>query len=526
MNVTELAAGEISSVQEMDEQPRKSTAATDTVGESLNPIATIAGVILILGLGIGGVLVFGRKPEVATDNSSLSAALEAPLVDIADVLAWDQPFHLDIDGEAATYRVLTVGAEVTGRVALKSANTRSGSFVNKGDVLFEIDPVNYELELQRLQARVDQSRAELVAVDVAIENTKSLLQLASEENQLQKSHLERVRSLFERKATSESEMDTASRQELTSRNAMQTQENQLNTLLQDKKTKEAALKLAEAELERAQIDLKRCIIQAPITGRIVDDIKEEGDYVKPGDDLVHVSDSARMEIKCSLKSEELAWVWQQGLIQDTPPIATSASTNELAETPAAADANRIADPFKIPQVPCEIVFNFQGVETIWDGKMSRYEGTGMDRETRMFPCRVIVEDPGKTRVEGAGITRVAPPTLLSGMYVTVRIPIKSRVPLLQVPAVAIRPGQQLWLVRDGKLQIIDVMLARIFETSALVQQHEDSVLRVGDKVVISPLASVTNGMAVTVQTPADASNAPTTTTPAPNAAGNSVEVSQ
>ena len=42
-------------------------------------------------------------------------------------------------------------------------------------------------------------------------------------------------------------------------------------------------------------------------------MKEEGDYIKPGDPLVHVSDSSRMEIKCSLKSEELAWVWQQGL---------------------------------------------------------------------------------------------------------------------------------------------------------------------------------------------------------------------
>ena len=45
-------------------------------------------------------------------------------------------------------------------------------------------------------------------------------------------------------------MDNATRLELTARNAVQMQQNQLNTLAQSKKTKEAALKLAQAELER------------------------------------------------------------------------------------------------------------------------------------------------------------------------------------------------------------------------------------------------------------------------------------
>ncbi|MDA1230672.1 MAG: HlyD family efflux transporter periplasmic adaptor subunit, partial [Planctomycetota bacterium] len=353
-------------------------------------VANVAGSILILGLGIAGYLFFGQKPEVPTDTSKQDAANAAALVDVAEVKAWDQPFYLDIDGEAATYRILTVGAEVTGRVANKSEATRSGTFVNKGDVLFEIDSVNYQLEAQRLQARVDQAQEELTAVDVDLQNTATLLKLLDEENQLQKNHLERIRSLYGKKAASESEMDTAARQELTSRNAWQTQQNQQNTLLQTKKTKNASLKLAQAELERTTIDLQRCRIVSPITGRIVDDLHEAGDYVKPGDPLVHVSDSSRMEIKCSLKGEELAWVWQQGVIVNPKPIATSESiASELAASNAETDGKK-SDPFKMPQIPCEISYEFQGVETIWDGHLSRYEGTGIDRDTRMFPCRVIV----------------------------------------------------------------------------------------------------------------------------------------
>lgn len=485
---------------------------TKTPGIATHLAANILGAFLILGLGVAGLIFFGRKPEVPTDTSKQDAAHVAPLVDVAVVKPWDQPFHLDIDGEASTYRVLTVGTEVTGRVAAKPKTTRSGTFVNKGDVLFEIDPVNYQLDEQRLKARVAQAGEELKSVDVDIQNTTALLKLAEEENQLQKSHLERIRSLYLKKATSESEMDTATRQELTSRNAMQMQQNQLNTFLQSKKTKEASLKLAQAELERTTVDLQRCCILSPITGRIVDDMKEEGDYVKPGDPLVHVSDSSRMEIKCSLKSEELAWIWQHGQKLNSVPIETS----ESAATAVQASDGKKRDPFEMPPVPCEIAFEFEGVETVWDGYLSSYEGSGMDRATRMFPCRVIVDAPEKTRIRAAvGTTGISPPTLLSGMYVTIRIPIDSHVSLLLVPAESIRPGEQLWIVRDGKLKVVTVSLVRVDGDSALVRQ-EGSALKAGDLVVISPLASITDGMAVTTSSKAHATAAPEP--PSPQAA--------
>lgn len=491
MNVSETPA-----VATVAAAPSSGTSSKVARGHTAIHLAVnILGSILILGLGVAGYLFFGRKPEVPTDTSRQDAANVAPLVDVAVVKPWDQPFHLDIDGEASTYRILTVGAEVTGRVADKPETTRSGTFVNKGDVLFQIDAVNYQLEEQRLQARVDQATEELKSVDVDIQNTTSLFRLAQEENLLQKNHLERVRSLYTKKAASESDMDSATQQELTSRNAMQMQQNQLNTFLQTKMIKEASLKLAQAELERTITDLQRCKILAPITGRIVDDMKEEGDYVKPGDPLVHISDSSRMEIKCSLKSEELAWVWQQGLSINPQPIATS-ETVELEKV--TADEKK-TDPFMIPKVPCEIAFEFQGVETIWDGYLSRYEGTGMDRATRMFPCRVVVEEPEKTRTRSIdGQSSVSPPTLLSGMYVTVRIPITSPIPLLQVPAESVRPGEQLWIVRDDKLNITSITLVRVDGESALVQPEGRS-LKVGDKVITSPLASVNNEMPVLIQ---------------------------
>jgi hypothetical protein len=176
------------------------------------------------------------------------------------------------------------------------------------------------------------------------------------------------------------------------------------------------------------------------------------------------------------------------------PIETSESATLAAE---AVDGKK-RDPFRIPNVPCRIAFEFEGVETVWDGYLARYEGSGIDRATRMFPCRVMVNEPEKPTVNFRGkSSTVTPPTLLSGMYVTVRIPINSSVQLLQVPVEAIRPGEQLWIVRDQKLKIASVSLVHVDGATALVRSDGAS-LRVGDHVVISPLATVSDGMPVTM----------------------------
>lgn len=443
--------------------------------------------LAILGVGVGGYAVYGKKAEVPTDTS-VDPSASGVAVQTVEVRAWDLPFHIEVDGEASTYRIVTVGAEVAGRIVRKHDASRNGMFVHKGTELMQIDPLNYRLDVERLQARLQQADEELRSLDVDLANAQAMRSLAEEETRLQAIQLQRLKSLFERRATSENEVDNATRQELVARNALQTQQNLLNSLAQQKRFREAARNLAAAELERAQADLARCLVYAPISGRVVDDLIEEGDFVGVGDPLMHLSDSSRMEIKCSLRGEEVAWVWLQ-------PQPDSLKTAATAEDPSAQGMPE--DPFRLPRVPCEVVFEFDGVESIWDGYLDRYEGTGIDRQTRMFPCRIVVDKPEQNRPGSSvgGKALMTPPTLLSGMYVTVRIPIISPAPLLQVPVEAVRPGGQLWVVRDGVLQIVYATLARVDRERALIRQ-EGEALRAGDRVVISPMASVVNGMQV------------------------------
>ncbi len=190
-----------------------------------------------------------------------------------------------------------------------------------------------------------QAQEEINAVTVDGKNAEALIRLAEEDWQLQKNQLQRMQSLFQRKTANETEVETAMRQELTARNSLQTLRNQLSTFAQQQKTRQATKALFAAQLKRAETDVQRCIVKSPLEGRIVDDSVEEGDYAKSGDVLVNISDGSRMEVKCQLRGEELAWIWLQqpqagGTSSDSPESLTS------------------FDPVDLPPVPSEIAFLF------------------------------------------------------------------------------------------------------------------------------------------------------------------------
>jgi multidrug efflux pump subunit AcrA (membrane-fusion protein) len=449
-------------------------------------LLNVIGSVGILGLGVFGLLFFGAAPPVATVDT-VGDRLAAPRVSTGLVSRWTEPFEILVNGEASTWRVVTVGAEVAGRVLKKSESCRSGLSVSAGEVLFELDASVYELERERIAAKLAQTKAELASIQVEQASALSLLKLAEEDQVLQREHLLRVRSLFERKATSETELDAAARQELTSRNAVQSQRNQLASLKQSLAIREAAVQLAEAELRRAELDVERCTVRAPISGRVVEDVHEEGDYLRPGETLVRLSDSSRMDIRCSLRSEELAWVWRFGSQRDAPP-RTSEQPTEVS-----------ALGLELPQVPCEVVYELEGVETVWRGRLERMEGTGMDRATRTHPCRVVVDEPLSGEVTQSNPSAAAsPPALLSGMFVSVRIPITAPVPLFRIPAESLRPGEKVWLARDGHLKLADVSVVQQLEDGLLVHQLEESLVD-GDRVITSPLAVIQDGMAIEIQ---------------------------
>ncbi|MEZ6057968.1 MAG: HlyD family efflux transporter periplasmic adaptor subunit [Planctomycetaceae bacterium] len=432
--------------------------------------------LAVLAAGAFGFAKYGQKPEVTTQIPEPVT----PTVQTLKIGPSTGEFVIDVDGVSVPFRQVTLSAEIDGQIVFKAPEARAGSFVEAGTPLIEIDSTNYQLEVNRLAAMVAQADATLKSIDVQISNATTMAQLAYEDEKLQRKDLERTQSLAAGGAATDVSIDVSRGKELAARRSVQSLRNELALLAEQKKTQQVARQLSVAQMDRAIADLGRTKVSAPLTGTVVVDSVEQNDYVRKGDPLLRISDSTKIEVKTSLTVDELYWLWMNaGLLSPETTLS---------------DQRRL----EIPQTPVEVVFGFRGVDYVWKGEMSRYEGSGVDAQTRTVPCRVLVESPGDVEARSTtGGLAVNVPALYTGMFLEVRIPIRSPVPLVELPTAALRPGKEVWVVRDGRLTVTKVDVVRTEEGRVFVRADANTVSS-GDEVVVSPLSNVQSGMAVHV----------------------------
>ncbi len=446
----------------------------------------VLGPIVILVSGIGGFMAFGKRPDVKNEIPVPAV----PTVETEVVAASPGEIVIELEGVATPARQITISAEVDGQVVKKAPQSRAGSFVSAGDLLLQIDPVNYRLEVDRLTAQVSQSRAELSAIDVQIESNEKLATLAAEEHAMQQRELQRGEQLAKRSAITESQLDTIRATELGSRRSLLTLSNEGALLVERRNSQKAALALAEAQLGRAEEDLKRTEVKSPLDGMVITDKFELNDFVKRGDQLLKINDTRHLEVTTSLTVDELYWVWMDS------GLLTNAGEKTLKER------------MELPQKEVEVIFDLQGTEYRWKGILSRYDGTGLDAQTRTVPCRVLIENPTDVRMSKAaekseaereagdsGDPAIRLPSMYAGMYLTIRIGVKSPVALLEIPAVALRPGDEVWLVKEGKLRIEKPEVMRRDRKRIYLRQRPEGI-RAGDHIVTSPLSFVRDDLPV------------------------------
>ncbi|MCA9022686.1 MAG: HlyD family efflux transporter periplasmic adaptor subunit, partial [Planctomycetaceae bacterium] len=381
--------------------------------------------VFILAAGGGSLVVLmAMKKEPEQTQKLLSQ--NAPLVLTQPVTLTDSGFSVTVDGSVVPSREVKLAAEVAGRVILTRDGCKVGNLVHKAtdkeraaegteNLLIQIDPENYELEVKRLTQEHAQAQDAIDELEVEIDNSKAMIDLAHEEVRLQKSQLNRVEKLRTRNVVSDTEFEEAKRSELAARNALQKLTNEADLLRSKRQRMMHARDLVGVQLSRAKLDLSRTRIYSPINGVIVEDSVEKDGYVKVGDPLVTIEDTSAVEVSIDLRMEELYLLWQHA--------AQSAQGNKkLPDQP-----NRHDLGYQLPQLPVKVSYELGGRKFIWDGELSRFDGIGLDEKTRTVPCRIVVSDPRPSAilVNGQPTSQVvgAPP-LTRGMFVVIDIPLK------------------------------------------------------------------------------------------------------
>jgi multidrug efflux pump subunit AcrA (membrane-fusion protein) len=436
--------------------------------------------LVILVVGVSAMLALGsRKQEKKPpDDDGLAPVLEA-----FPVMQHNAPLEIEVDGIVTPFREIEIRAEVAGRIDEKAEACRAGRFVKQGDVLIKIDIERHERELSLIEAQINE-------LDVEIDNAKNLIQLTQEQRLIQERDLKRMQSVQGDDVYSESEIDQVLLAINAADNAIQTVQNRLNLT-------EAQLARMEIAEEQAADDLKRAFVKAPVDGVIVSDMVELGSHVERGHALFVIEDTAAVEVKCNLEMDQIYWLWSHS---DRQP-------NAGEDEPRGA--------YELPPVPVTVSYQLAGradLKFCWNGRLSRYDGIGVDERTRTVPCRLIIDQPRKVDVwrDGAivsGGEAVRPPALVRGMYVKVAIQAEPSTAFVKVPENAVRPDKRVWCIRDGKLNIsrpltlVQIITEDTEDEEALrywLVPRDGSGLQNGDLLALTPPAGAYPDMPVRV----------------------------
>ncbi|MCU0712506.1 MAG: HlyD family efflux transporter periplasmic adaptor subunit [Pirellula sp.] len=413
----------------------------------MNQTKNVSGAILyglllpavLIAAGVGAYVTLGRqqpKQAPVEGMDTVSKLRRLPIVAVDKVADSSSLETLDVSvtGTVVSYRQINLAAEVAGRVRLKSDSCQIGRFVKRGDLLFQLDPTDFELEVERLDALQESEYAQQRELDQEISNSKDLLELAEEELSILEKDIARLQALPKGFA-SESELDQAKRSRVASANQRLTILNQIQTLETRRSRLKMAERLAASQLQQARVNLERTKIVSPIDGVIVTESVQTDSYVQKGATLCVIEDTEKVEVSCNLRSDQLLLILDQPIEGHKSPkvgALLSAANYELPHTEVTVSyriAGREGDVFE------------------WKGKLSRYEGIGLDTQSRTVPVRIQVEKPNEVYINGEkleGATESGLPALVRGMFVQCQIHTVPPKNVVLIPKLALKPGNQLW----------------------------------------------------------------------------------
>ena len=132
-------------------------------------------IVAVVGIGALGLFVRHRTRERAATSAAASASMGERVVPVAvtTVARRDLPIYLEGIGSVVAFNTVTMRPLVDGRI--QTVLFKEGDAVKKGDVIVQIDPRPFAIQVQLARANRARDAATLVNARITLERNKTLL---------------------------------------------------------------------------------------------------------------------------------------------------------------------------------------------------------------------------------------------------------------------------------------------------------------------------------------------------------------
>ena len=402
-------------------------------------LKTILPVIILAA----GAATFFLLKSMQTEPERVARLNLGPLVKVIEAPAQRVQVIVEGQGTVRPDAQINLVPQVSGVVVWKDQALKSGGAFIKGDVLFRIDPRDYELALRQARAQVEQARYQR--------------DIAQQESDVAQQEWQRMRG------------GDSTPSDLVLR-------------LPQLRAAEANLTAAQARLEEVALHLERTQLKAPFSGRVRASQVDVGQHVNAGQPIAQLYSIEKAEIVVPVPDEDLAWFTLPA------PVDTKADEWGIQRI----NSGRNEDPnaslhYARRGATTRVQGKFAGMKHEWNGRVVRTEGE-LDPQSRMVRLVVEVDDPYAALAEGS-------PPLTVGMFVNVAIAGRHVNNVRIVPHAALRQDNVVWTVAaDGILNIRPANVLRRLQDNVLARVD----LNEGEHIITSQINGVTNGMKVRI----------------------------
>ncbi len=210
------------------------------------------------------LLAFALLSNVGCTKTTAAHAPETPVVEVVQVEQKDVPIYSEWIGTLDGLVNADIKAQVSGY--LLRQDYIEGSFVKKGQSLFEIDPRPFQAALDQAQGQLAQATGQLAQAKAQLTQAEAQVAVAEANQTKTQLDVDRYTPLAKQEAITKQDLDNATQANVAAKAQVQSAKAQVETSRAQIQASNATVQSAKATVETAQLNLGFTKLISPIDG--------------------------------------------------------------------------------------------------------------------------------------------------------------------------------------------------------------------------------------------------------------------